>query len=58
LPCDLDGSEVDKARLSEMLKTLGLENWATLNYQKYPKTSKHKTSLPVSKKYRTENKHK
>jgi putative ABC transport system ATP-binding protein len=26
LPCDLDGSEVDKARLSEMLKTLGLEN--------------------------------
>ena len=29
LPCDLDGSEVDKARLSEMLKTLGLENRKT-----------------------------
>ena len=29
LPCNLDGSEVDKARLSEMLKTLGLENRKT-----------------------------
>ena len=29
MPCDLDGSEVDKARLSEMLKTLGLENRKT-----------------------------
>ena len=26
LPCDLDGSEVDKTRLLELLKTLGLEN--------------------------------
>ena len=29
MPCNLDGSEVDKARLSEMLKTLGLENRKT-----------------------------
>ncbi len=29
LPCDLDGSEVDKQRLQELLKTLGLENRRT-----------------------------
>ena len=29
LPCDLDGSEVDKQRLQELLKTLGLENRKT-----------------------------
>ena len=29
LPCDLDGCEIDKKRLQEMLKTLGLENRRT-----------------------------
>ena len=29
LPCDLDGSEVDKQRLQELLKTWGLENRRT-----------------------------
>ena len=29
LPCDLDGCEIDKKRLQEMLKTLGLENRKT-----------------------------
>ena len=29
LPCDLDGCEIDKKRLQEMLKTLGLENIRT-----------------------------
>ena len=29
LPCDLDGTEVDKQRLKELLKTLGLENRKT-----------------------------
>ena len=29
LPCDLDGCEIDKNRLQEMLKTLGLENRKT-----------------------------
>ena len=29
LPCDLDGTEVDKQRLQELLKTLGLENRKT-----------------------------
>ena len=28
-PCDLDGCEIDKKRLQEMLKTLGLENRKT-----------------------------
>ena len=29
LPCDLDGGDVDKQRLEELLKTLGLENRKT-----------------------------
>ena len=29
MPCDLDGCEIDKKRLQEMLKTLGLENRRT-----------------------------
>ena len=29
LPCDLDGCEIDKKRLQEMLKTLSLENRKT-----------------------------
>ena len=29
LPCDLDGCEIDKKRLQEILKTLGLENRRT-----------------------------
>lgn len=29
LPCDLDGAEVDKKRLKELLETLGLENRKT-----------------------------
>ena len=29
MPCDLDGCEIDKKRLQEMLKTLGLENRKT-----------------------------
>ena len=29
LPCDLDGCEIDKKRLQELLKTLGLENRRT-----------------------------
>ena len=29
LPCDLEGCEIDKKRLQEMLKTLGLENRRT-----------------------------
>ena len=29
LPCDLDGCEIDKKRLQEMLKTLGLKNRRT-----------------------------
>lgn len=29
MPCDLDGCEIDKKRLQEMLKTLSLENRKT-----------------------------
>lgn len=29
LPCDLDGADIDKQRLSDLLKTLGLENRKT-----------------------------
>ena len=29
MPCDLDGCEIDKKRLQEMLKTLGLEHRRT-----------------------------